>query len=146
MIDNLYAKYLLADRLNKIAEAAGVKIYKTAIHNGDKFNRDIQIQAHAYDRHDGEGENAAERAAIRLLSVMPELSIERRDGLIDLVGTDRNGLTFSFYTGTGSCEKVQVGTRIVPAEPAKPEREEPIFEVRCIDPLAELLAESEVAA
>jgi len=139
MITNLYAKYLLVDRLNKVAEAAGVKIYSTKIHNGDRYAKDIAIQASAYDRREGEGDNSAERAAIRLLDAMPELALERSDGLIRLTGTASNGLTFSFYTGTGSCERVQVGTRTVPAEPAKPEREEPIFEVRCIDPLAELV-------
>jgi len=139
MIDNLYAKYLLADRLNKVADAAGVKIYHTKIYNGDKYNRDIEIQAGAYDRREGEGENSAERAAIRLLDAMPELELVRNEGLIHLTGAARNGLRFSFYTGTGSCERVQVGTRTIPAEPAKPEREEPIYEVRCVDPLSELV-------
>ncbi|WP_104128035.1 hypothetical protein [Cryobacterium sp. Y57] len=136
MITNLYSKYLLADRLNKVAEAAGLKIYKTAIYNGDKYNADIQIQLSAYDRRNGEVSNGAERAAIRLLDTMPELALERDDGLIHLTGIASNGLTFSFYTGSGSCELVQVGTRTLPAEDAKPEREEPIFEKRCIDELA----------
>lgn len=136
-IKNLYAKYLLADRLNKVTEAAGVEIYITTIYNGDKCRADVQVQVSAPSWRDGESDNGAERAAIRLLDAMPSLELVRSSGLIFLMGAAENGLTYSFYTGTGSCERVQVGTRTVPASP---EHEEPIFEVRCIDDLAQLVS------
>ena len=140
MITNLYAKYLLADRLNKVAEAAGVEVYTTTFHNGGKYDEDVQVQIMSSGkRRDGESENVAERNAIRLLDAKPDLSLVRSSGLIHLTGMEPNGLSYSFYTGTGSCERVQVGTRTLPAEAAKPEREEPIYEVRCIDDLAGLV-------
>ena len=139
MIKDLYAKYLLADRLNKIFEAADVRADFIKLDNHGYLAYDVHIQASSSGRREGEGDNDAERTAVRLLDAMPDLTIERNDGLIYLTGTANNGLTYRLYTGTGSCERVQVGTRTVPAEPAKPEREEPIYEVRCVDPLNELV-------
>jgi hypothetical protein len=138
-ITNLYAKYLLADRLNKIAKDAGVSVDSMRLDDGSKYDPDVHLQCSAHDRRDGEGGNDAERAAIRLLDTLPSLNLERSDGLIYLRGTTTTGLTYRFYTGAGSCELVQVGTRIVRAEEAKPEREEPVYEVRCIDDLAGLV-------
>jgi hypothetical protein len=140
-ITNLYAKYLLADRLNKIAKDAGITVNAVEFHNGDQWgDADLEINAYGViKRFDGEGSNHAEIVAIRLMDAMPELALERKSGLIFLNGKTKTGLTFRFYTGSGSCELVQVGTRTLPAEDAKPEREEPIFEKRCVDDLAGLV-------
>lgn len=138
MIQNLYAKYLLADRLNKIAESAGLRIYETTIGHGDsEHSYAVSVQLSLASDRSPEGN---ERAAVFLLLAMPELTLKRRDGLIYLHGTTDGGLTFRFYTGTGVCERIQVGTRIVPAQPAQPEREEPIFEVVCADALSEAVS------
>lgn len=139
MIENLYAKYLLADRLNKLAGKAGVDVDFLELDNGGRYGYDVKLQVGAYDRREGESDNVAERGAIRLLDAMPELALERSSGLILLTGTAKTGLTYRFYTGSSPCEMVQVGTRIVPAQLATPERTEPIFEKRCIDDLRELV-------
>ena len=136
-ITNLHAKYLLADRLNKIARDAGVEVFTIDISDRDDYS--VHIQVSADYRRKGESKNDAERAAIRLLDTAPELALVRKSGLIYLTGKTETGLAYRFYTGAGACELVQVGTRIIPAEDAKPEREEPIFEKRCIDDLAGLV-------
>ena len=130
MITNLYAKYLLADRLNKVAEKAGVTVHYIRVYDAPSTEVFLQV-----GHPEGWGNESNERAAIALLDAMSELQLERNDGLIYLTGVS-NGLKFKFYTGEGSCQLVQVGTRTLPAEPAKPEREEPIYEKRCIDELA----------
>jgi len=143
MIENLYARYLVADHLSKLADTAGVTIDVLSIKDiGD--SHDIHVQVSAHNRKEGEVENAADRAAERLLVADPTLTLIRSDGLVFLKGTSHGGIRFRFYSGSGACERVQVGTKIIPAEPervipAQPEREEPIFEVRCPDPINELL-------
>lgn len=142
MIENLYAKYILADRLNKIAETAGVAVHHVKVSNRDRFAGDVHLQVGMPLKF---GAESNEDAAVRLLDAMPELSLRRRDGLIYLDGTTNTGLTFQFYAGQGVCERVQVGTRTIPAEPervipAQPEREEPIYEILCADPLREAVA------
>ena len=130
MITNLYAKYLLADRLNNVAEKAGVTVHYIRVDDAPSTEVFLQV-----GHPKGWGNESNERAAIALLDTLPELQLERSDGLIYLSGMSL-GVTFKFYAGEGSCELVQVGTRTLPAEPAKPEREEPVFEKRCIDELA----------
>ncbi|WP_120338097.1 hypothetical protein [Cryobacterium soli] len=138
-VTNLYAKYLQADRMNKIAEAAGVRVDYARLDNGDSINSDVTLQCSILNvGFSAEGE-ANEEAAERLMLASPSLIMERKNGLIYLTGITSQGITYKFYTGGGVCERVQVGTRILPAEPAKPAREEPIFEVRCIDPLNALV-------
>ena len=144
MIDNLYAKYLLMDRIQKAAERAGTKVYKFDIREGhDRYRNDEYVGYGAdidimldvfFTSHTPE---SREEMVSRFLDELP-LTMHREQGRISLAGV-LNGFKVEVTCGTGVCEKVQVGTRIVPAEPAKPEREEPIFEVRCVDPLNELV-------
>lgn len=146
MIDNLYAKYLLADRLQKVAQDAGVRVDIVALHNrtASGIYKDVHLQCSLADRY---GPQASEDAAVRLLDAAPDsllLSLDRSDGLIYLRGTTDAGLTFQFYTGTGVCEMVQTGTRTVRKPDPKAlasvplvDVEEPVFERRCPDPVTE---------
>lgn len=137
MIENLYAKYLLADRLAKIAESVGVRIHHIKFDNGSKsFERDVAIQCGLKDDFSPEGN---EKAAELILEAMPGTHPRRDGGLVYVEGVTYLGLMFHFYVGQGVCERVQVGTRIVPAVPAQPEHEVPVFEVICSDPLRELV-------
>jgi hypothetical protein len=133
-VEKLYAKYLLADRLNKLVDAAGLVVDMCQLGNSDKYGwtYDVHIQVGNPQHRESQG---AEDAAARLLDAMPSLTLKRSSGLIYLTGTTYQGLTYRLYTGAGVCEMVQVGTRTVPAVP---EREEPIYERRCPDPLNEL--------
>ena len=136
MIENLYAKYLLADRLNKIAEKAGVHVDYATVRNGESgiYQFDIQLQCSMAGKY---GAEANELAAVMLLDALPALNLVRSSGLIYLNGVAENGLTFSFYTGTGVCERVQVGTRHVEAMEAY---DEPVYKTICADPLSELVS------
>ena len=136
MIENLYAKYLLADRLNKIAEKAGVRVAHATIENGRGSSNhfDIQFQCGMIGKY---GPESNELAAVMLLDVLPALKLVRSNGLIYLNGVAENGLTFSFYTGTGVCERVQVGTRHVEAMEAY---DEPVYKTICADSLSELVS------
>lgn len=67
----------------------------------------------------------------------------RHNGLIYIMG-QWDDISWKLSFGQGVCEKVQVGTRTVPAQPAQPARdayEEPIYEVICSDPLLALQEE-----
>jgi hypothetical protein len=133
-VEKLYAKYLLADQLNKLVDAAGLVVDLCQLGNSDKygFGWDVHIQVSNPKVGEPQGN---EDAAARLLDAMPSLALKRSSGLIYLTGSTYLGLKYRLYTGAGVCELAQVGTRIVPAIP---EREEPIFERRCPDPLNEL--------
>jgi hypothetical protein len=138
MIDNMYAKYLLADRLNGVAGGLGLAVEHIEVGNGyGSYTFDVDIQCGI--RRDYTPE-ASERAAVMLMEAMPELQLRRSSGLIYLSGTTSLGFTYRFYTGTGMCERVQVGTRTVKAQPAIEAYEEPIWEVMCPDPLRELVS------
>lgn len=126
MIKNLYKRYLLVDRLNKIADKAGVSVHKAEI---AAISTDVHFQVGMPGLHTPASN---EEAAVRLLDAMPDLKIVRSDGLITLTGTTGT-LMFQFYCGRGVCDRVLVGTRTVPATP---EHEEPVYEIRCSDPLA----------
>lgn len=147
MIQNLYAKYLLADRLNKLCDRAGVEVDVLSIDDTAGYNVHMQASL-PWDGTDHR--ERCELAAVKLLetcdAVGLEVNLKRSDGLIYILGTER-GLSFRLYTGTGVCERVQVGTRTVKRHDpdllaAVPlvDVEEPIFETRCVDPLAEAVA------
>jgi hypothetical protein len=132
-LEKLYAKYLLADHLNKLVDAASLRVDLCQLGNSDKYGGwDVHIQVSNPKDREPKG---SEDAAARLLDAMPSLALKRSSGLIYLTGTTYLGLKYRLYTGAGVCEMVQVGTRTVPATP---EREEPIYERRCPDPLNEL--------
>lgn len=125
----LYLLYLTADRMQKIADEAGVSV--DVIHlNG--YPKDVSFQCS--DRTDRSNEGN-EKAAIALMDAMPELALRRTSGLIYLESVTNLGVSFQLYCGSGVCERVQVGERLVPAVAAQPERMEPVFEIVCTDPL-----------
>lgn len=136
MLDNLYAKYLLADRLNKIAEKAGIRVHHATVGNGEgsTYSFDIQFQCGMIGKY---GAEANELTAVMLLDALPALKLVRSNGLIYVNGVAENGLTFSFYTGTGVCERVQVGTRHVEAMEAY---DEPVYKTICADVLNEMVS------
>jgi len=57
---------------------------------------------------------------------------------------DWHGLHVMVRTGPGAfCERVKVGTQIIPAEPARdavPEHVEDVYEWRCADPIVKAVA------
>lgn len=130
MVDDFEARVRAARWMLDVAERAGVKV--------DKLNLiDIShdLSAQISDR-GGYGDKDNERALLAVWDVVPALRLRRSSGLIYLDGT-REGLRVEFYFGSGACERVEVGTRWVEAVPA---HEEPIYEVRCVDPLREGVA------
>lgn len=137
MITNLRAKCALAERLNKLADKAGVKVDSIKLDNrytlGGAFWPDVHLKISDKESRSNE---ANERAAALILDNTAAVTIVRSEGLIYLRG-ESDGLTYQFYAGSGVCERVQVGERVIPAQP---ERVEPIFEVRCPDPLRDLEA------
>lgn len=103
------------------------------------FFASAHINAHIWSN----DQETNEDAAAALLASIPGARVVRRDGEITLFGTWRTGVSWHFFAGTGVCERVQVGTRkVMKPNPDAPlvEVEEPVFETRCIDPLAEAVA------
>lgn len=149
MIENAYAKFLLADRIQKAALRAGTTVVSLTFRNGfgevrAHSTHDVAVMLDTiYSRHDGD---SREEVVDRFLTELPFLSIQRTNGEIYLYGMDHNGLRVGASCGTGACERVQVGTKTV--KQPDPEAlalvpmvdvEVPIFEVRCVDPLNELV-------
>ena len=87
------------------------------------------------------GGTAAEEVATNLLLdrlFAGEFEVERyRDiGHTQFTG-HVDGLTVAVRTGRGVfCERVKVGRKVVPAEPARPRRTEDVYEWQCADPIA----------
>ena len=95
-------------------------------------------------REDTDTPEGREELVVRLLEAIPRARLKRKDGEMTIYGKAANGVSFYLWMGVGVCERVQVGTRTV----MKPdptidvpmvEVEEPIFEVRCIDPINEMM-------
>lgn len=136
---NLYTKYLLADRLVKITDRAGGYAYCIEI-KPDAVNLFVEMPG-------GYSNQGNEDIAVALLDVCDEVGLPvdliRENGLIFIRGAMPNGLRFEFFTGSGVCEIVQVGTRVekqpdpeyIAAAPVI-DVEVPVFERRCPDPLA----------
>ena len=143
MTTNLYAKYLLADRIQKAAEKCGTSVATFNIRDSrGGYSQDLTVFLDSFHRGDGKGR---EVIADKMLTALPFLTLARSEGSIDLKGTTNQGLTVCIYAGDGICERVQVGTRKIAATeaftvPASEEREEPIYEVRCIDSLTEAVS------
>lgn len=142
---SLYQAYLAAERLMKAAQKIDARIAGLELRPGEAHYPtsnptlfwNYPVHAWLYP----EGPDTPERreeVAAAMLAALPEAHLHRENGRIYLHGTlGFAGTPFLLSAGEGVCERVQVGTRIVPAQP---EREEPIFEVRCgSDPLAALV-------
>lgn len=145
-INDLYQRYLLATRFLQAAEQAdlGFTVEFRGYDVGDaKHWRDLELTPYSgylYDLKPNLGQytlEAEQREALAeyLLDRFPELNISRRAGEIRMLGLMR-GLRVEISLGTGVCEQVKVGERVIPARPAEPERVEDIYEYRCIDPIA----------
>lgn len=88
-----------------------------------------------------------ERAAEGVLEKVPGARIFRKNGYIYLYGEapGMGSVRWHISLGMGSCEKVQVGTRkVMRPDPDAPiveipliEVDEPIFEIRCVDPITQ---------
>lgn len=88
-----------------------------------------------------------ERFASAWLEKHPETRVIRNDGFIYLIGITSIGVSWEISLGYGLCEQVQVGTKVVEKiDPAYLENapmikvEEPVYETRCVDPLAETVS------
>lgn len=149
MITNLYAKYLLADRLQKLVERVNGQVDSISLSNGNRYTSDVHLQVSSRD---GYSNLDNENITVALLDVAAEVglpvTLDRTSGLIRLRG-EVNDLTFDLYTGTGVCEMVQTGTRV--EQHADPDLlaaaiasvplvdvEVPVFERRCPEPTAEV--------
>lgn len=141
--NELYRRYLLADRLAKImraiAEETGLDTRAHGFEFGKAYNPDKADWYWDYDvrlsllSHHLEPEGR-ELIVEQLLRRLPELNLVRADGEMRLHGVV-NGLLVRSYGGAGVCERVKVGTRVVPAKPATEEYVEDVYEVRCPDPI-----------
>lgn len=86
-----------------------------------------------------------EAFAARWLELWPSTQVVRDRGRIFLRGQTGGFLKLWWHVevGMGVCERVQVGTRRVlrpAADAPMVEVDEPIYEVRCVDPLATVVA------
>lgn len=133
---SLYQVYLVADRLSKLITEAG------GSHGGIEL-RTESFPGPAYIHHHismwlwGDAEDR-ETLVADLLTRIPGATLTRDDGRMTLRGEWSNGITWYLGGGEGVCERVQVGTRtVLKPDPDAPlvEVVEPVFEVRCVDPL-----------
>lgn len=148
---SLYQVYLVADMIQKAITKSGGG--HTSIDLGIDCNTpeeklqgmgfwDANVCTHV--REDTGTPEGREELVVRLLEAIPRARLKRKDGEMTIYGKAANGVSFYLWMGAGVCERVQVGTRTV----MKPdptidvpmvEVEEPIFEVRCIDPINEMM-------
>jgi len=151
---NLYSRYLASTWADRIVDQAGAKITYANSYNlgiltaeAKESNRERFFGEHRWyyadvivsvvptgDVRYDDLPQAREEIADALLTAQPSLQLFREDGNIYLFA-EAHGSNVCFELGQGVCEKVVVGYRDVPAKPA---HSEPIYEVRCIDPLAGL--------
>lgn len=141
---SLYQLYLVADRLTKIV----------AEHGGSTSAVELKVDAKPSSAYSGywnhhvsfhlrtAGDTAEDREALvaALFERIPGAELIRENGDMTLRGEWSNGVTWYMFGGVGACERVQVGTKtVLRPDPKAPliEVEEPVFEVRCVDPLAE---------
>lgn len=160
---NNYRKYLLLDWLWKKLETAGVETRNidvrlgsaqaTAVElklDGEEYAWPSPASSSAFDVSLtlipdwglSDRAQAAEDNANLLVEAIPGSRVWRDGGYITIWGDAPGALggRWSIYLGEGVCERVVVGTRTVmkPAPDAPMiEVEEPIYEVRCVDPIRE---------
>ena len=148
---SLYQVYLVADMIQKAITKSGGR--HTSIDLDIDCNTpeeklqgmgfwDANVCTHV--REDTDTPEGREELVAKLLEAIPRAQLKRKDGKMTIYGKAANGVSFYLWMGEGVCERVQVGTRTV----MKPdptidvpmvEVEEPIFEVRCIDPINEMM-------
>lgn len=148
---SLYQVYLVADMIQKAITKSGGR------HTGIDLDIDCNTpeeklqgmefwDANVCTRvhEDSATPEGREELVAKLLEAIPRAQLKRKDGEMTIYGKATNGVSFYLWMGAGVCERVQVGTRTV----MKPdptidvpmiEVEEPIFEVRCIDPINEMM-------
>lgn len=153
---SLYQKYLLLDQIVKRAEALGATLDNLAFGSAHWETYPIESitdKTYSFMHHvsvsvtglvSPEGREAFTE---KWLAAYPDTELVRVEGRIFLRGDATSGLRWHVTVGTGVCERVQVGTKTV--QKIDPDFlvnvpmidvEEPIFEVRCPDPLRELVA------
>lgn len=135
-IPSAHMIYLTVDRVRNAVIAAGGRFDSVSLRLQDetqdgppRYFWAAHIDAHigTSDRENNEAVAAA------LIHTLPNVRLEREAGKIDLSGVTATGITFHLWCGDSVCERVLTGYRTVPAQP---ERQEPVYEVRCVDPLA----------
>lgn len=159
-MSSLYQKYLLADKLVKRIEECGATAEDIAFQGGYWESREVvegtvderYAFMHSVSCAPGGLFAPEKREAFteRWLCAYPDTKLVRMDGAIYLRGTTHAGLTWLVNVGTGVCERVQVGTKkklvIDPTYDMTSlpmvEVLEPIFEIRCGDPLREMVKEA----
>ena len=148
---SLYQVYLVADMIQKAITKSGGRHTSIGLDmvigtpeeklQGMQF-WNANVCTHV--REDTDTPEGREELVVRLLEAIPRAQLKRKDGEMTIYGKATNGVSFYLWMGEGVCERVQVGTRTV----MKPdptidvpmvEVEEPIFEVRCIDPINEMM-------
>ena len=148
---SLYQVYLVADMIQKAiaTNGAGHGSINLDMRTGTP-EEELQFMAFwdanvcTHVREDTGTPEGREELVAKLLEAIPRAQLKRKDGEMTIYGKAANGVSFHLWMGEGVCERVQVGTRTV----MKPdptidvpmvEVEEPIFEVRCIDPINEMM-------
>lgn len=148
---SLYQVYLVADMIQKAIAKSGGRNTSIALdmRTGTpeeklQFMRFWDANVCTHVREDSATPEGREELVAKLLEAIPRAQLKRKDGEMTIYGKAANGVSFYLWMGEGVCERVQVGTRTV----MKPdptidvpmvEVEEPIFEVRCIDPINEMM-------
>lgn len=148
---SLYQVYLVADVISKAintngASHTGISLQARPNTPEDKlesmyyFETNISIHVHA----DGDTPEDREELAAKLLDAIPHARLKREGGEMTIYGKATNGVSFYLWMGQGVCERVQVGTRTVmkpdpTVEVPMVQVEEPIYEVRCLDPINEMM-------
>ena len=148
---SLYQVYLVADMIQKAITKSGGRHTSIDLdmRTGSPEEKlqfmafwDANVCTHVHE--DSATPEGREELVAKLLEAIPRAQLKRKDGKMTIYGKATNGVSFYLWMGEGVCERVQVGTRTV----MKPdptidvpmvEVEEPIFEVRCIDPINEMM-------
>lgn len=152
---SLYARYLAArwiiDRLNSLGvELSSIRFHcnrwtagaltESQLDQLYSFYFHIALERNIDWLSPGTAEETESLSEL-VLEKVPGSRIYRREGNIEFYGEvpGLHHIRWHLTMGAGVCERVQVGTRtVMRPDPSVPliEVEEPIFETRCVDPLA----------
>ena len=143
-----YSVWLVAQRLKELILAAGGSVSAIEMRfghqSGTLSNGEPFFTASNLGIHISRGSDSPERReeiVAALLATIPGAQLKRKDGQMTVWGAWSTGVTYYLWGGEGVCERVQTGTRkVLRPDPEAPliEVEEPVFETRCVDPLAEM--------